>query len=319
MNRKTERRWKDALVLGGVLAAAGVALAVNIPAVQEIMASRSRRRLAGLPEYPAYTAGQRVLMVSPHPDDESLAAGAQIVQAVRNGAEVFIVWITNGDGFTIDSWITERTDKAIGGVELGRTRMREAQKAGATLGVGPAHQYFLGFPDGATLKVWEAGLEDGDRVVESPATHETAVPYEGTLHPGQPYTANNMRRNINELLDTIKPDVVLLPSQHDMHHDHHATNLFWKQVLGQRGELPKARYWLVHGGLEWPLPKGLLPHFPLLVSPRGRHLPWRQFRVEDQDQLKKLQAVFAHETQVEMLLNFMLSFCRANELVTLED
>ena len=316
---KDERRLSDALILGTALAAGALALAVNIPAVQEIFASRSRKRLAGLPDYPAYTKGQRVLMVSPHPDDETLAAGAQISQAVRNGAEVYIAWMTNGDGFLLDSLIAERTDKPKGGLELGRTRMQEGQKAGATLGVGSEHQRFLGFPDGSLKKVWKAGLQDGDKVVESSATHATAVPYEGTLHPQQPYTANNFRQDIKELLDDIKPDFVLLPAVHDMHPDHHATNLFWTQVLRERGELKKARYWLIHGGLEWPLPKGLLPHFPLLVSPRGKKMAWQQFEVQKEDQLNKLQAVFAHETQVDMLLNFMLSFCRANELVALED
>lgn len=316
---KDERRLTDALMLGTALAAAGLALAVNIPAVQKIFASRSRKKLAGLPDYPAYKKGQRILMVSPHPDDETLATGAQISQAIRNGAEVYIAWMTNGDGFVLDSLVTEHTDKPGGGLELGRTRMKEGQKAGEILGVGPEHQRFMGFPDGSLKKVWEAGLADGDRVVESSATHATAVPYEGTLQPGQPYTANNFRKNITALLDDIKPDFVLLPAVHDFHPDHHATNLFWTQVLRERGELKKARYWLIHGGLEWPLPKGLLPHFPLLVSPRGKSMTWQQFSVDEQDQVKKLQASFAHETQVQMLLNFMLSFCRANELVALED
>ncbi|HEY8509350.1 MAG TPA: PIG-L family deacetylase, partial [Steroidobacteraceae bacterium] len=40
-----------------------------------------------------------VLIVSPHPDDESLCCGGLIHTARRVGARVTVVWVTYGDGF----------------------------------------------------------------------------------------------------------------------------------------------------------------------------------------------------------------------------
>src|SRR5690606_13005283 len=47
----------------------------------------------------ALDAGARILVVAPHPDDESLCCGGLIATARRAGAEVSIVWITSGGGF----------------------------------------------------------------------------------------------------------------------------------------------------------------------------------------------------------------------------
>ena len=48
-----------------------------------------------------------LLIVSPHPDDESLCCGGIIDSARRLGARVAIVWITYGDGFKWDAMVVE--------------------------------------------------------------------------------------------------------------------------------------------------------------------------------------------------------------------
>ena len=42
-------------------------------------------------------AGDRVLVLAPHPDDESLACGGIIQRALARGARVRIVFLTYGD------------------------------------------------------------------------------------------------------------------------------------------------------------------------------------------------------------------------------
>ncbi|WP_407938925.1 hypothetical protein [Meiothermus taiwanensis] len=37
----------------------------------------------------------------------------------------------------------------------------------------------------------------------------------------------------------------------------------------------RLRFWMVHGGLEWPLPKGLHPQLPLEPTPWGKGLSLR--------------------------------------------
>jgi LmbE family N-acetylglucosaminyl deacetylase len=41
----------------------------------------------------------RLMIFSPHPDDESLGAGGLIQRVLKAGGRVKVVFMTNGDGF----------------------------------------------------------------------------------------------------------------------------------------------------------------------------------------------------------------------------
>jgi len=81
---------------------------------------------------------RRVLIVVPHPDDESIGAGGLLARLVARGVHVDALLVTDGEA-TIGS----RT----GPVETGRRRRGEFREACATLGVG-VHAT-LALPDGA--------------------------------------------------------------------------------------------------------------------------------------------------------------------------
>ena len=51
-----------------------------------------------------FSADDRVLVLAPHPDDESIGAGAAIQKALAAGAQVRIVFLTTGD-FNETSWV----------------------------------------------------------------------------------------------------------------------------------------------------------------------------------------------------------------------
>ncbi|OLV20345.1 Glycosyltransferase [Deinococcus marmoris] len=304
-------------MLGALLIIALVlAYAINTGSALTLLYPRAVATVRALPELPTIRAGQTVLMVSPHPDDESLCCGGMMAGAVRAGAQVHIVWFTSGDGFELDSALLDRTlnPRQNATENLGRRRMNEAAAAAAALGVPANHITFLGYPDGALLKMWNS-----PDPVRSPHTGALRVPYERALSPSAVYTAFNLRRDLNSVLDTVKPDVVLLPSTSDFHKDHIATSLFTQEALKQRGWTSRARYWIVHGGVEWPVPKGLHEGFPLLISPRGFHLPWQRADLSQQDEDQKLEALKAHRSQMTVMRRFMEAFVRGNELITLEE
>jgi LmbE family N-acetylglucosaminyl deacetylase len=114
----------------------------------------------------------RVLVVSPHPDDESIGPGATLVLHRRLGDRVDALWVTSG----------------VHGDPAGRTdperyvalRRAEAEAAAATLGLSSTE--FWGYPD--SMVVTEADLNAvtdrlldrlaGDRpdVVYAPHPHE---------------------------------------------------------------------------------------------------------------------------------------------------
>jgi LmbE family N-acetylglucosaminyl deacetylase len=86
-------------------------------------------------------SGQRVLVFSPHPDDETIGVGGYIAQSVKNGADVEIVLVTNGD---------------FHGNE--QERYAEFRKATHILGITESNLVFLGFPDGKLDKLDPAVL-----------------------------------------------------------------------------------------------------------------------------------------------------------------
>ena len=49
-----------------------------------------------------------VLVVAPHPDDETLCCAGVIQRARAAGARVAIVWLTGGDAFELDAILVER-------------------------------------------------------------------------------------------------------------------------------------------------------------------------------------------------------------------
>ena len=267
---------------------------------------------------PPYRAGQRVLVVAPHPDDESLSCAGSVLRALQVGAEVFVVWMTCGDGFEFDAILEERTlhpDRRAFEA-LGRCRMEEAREAAGLLGVAPSHQIFLGYPDGGLQHLW---LEHYSVPFESRYTCNQSVPYPQVLSPGALYTGRDLDRDLERLLDTVMPDLVLVPSPLDLHPDHRATARFFIRAMSRRNQKDRLRFWIVHGGLEYPLPKGLRIGMPLLTAPTGRGLAWERLELSGTEIEQKARAVRAHRSQMEVLGHFMLAFVRQNELLTRED
>jgi LmbE family N-acetylglucosaminyl deacetylase len=81
---------------------------------------------------------QVVLVFSPHPDDETIAAGGYIAASVREGAIVKIVLVTDG---------------GKGPLNNPNNRCLEFKKASALLGVPENDLVFLGLPDGNLKKL----------------------------------------------------------------------------------------------------------------------------------------------------------------------
>jgi LmbE family N-acetylglucosaminyl deacetylase len=255
-------------------------------------------------------AGERLLVLSPHPDDESLCCAGAIRQVLRSGGEVWVLWFTNGDGFEWDAGLLDHTLRPQGraSLELGKRRMDEARQAARRLGIPEDHLFFLGYPDrGLEALLWRYPQGTPYR---SRLTQVSHVPYPGTLSPGAPYTGEALRRDFRRVLERVRPTLVLAPTPKDAHPDHRAVGLLAQQEVAA----DRLRFWVVHGGLEWPLPKGLHPQLPLEPAPRGRGLPWQRLPLDAGDRAAKLEALRAHASQMRLLARFMLAFVRENEL-----
>ena len=110
---------------------------------------RAAAPAGGIPRIDAQTS---LLVVSPHPDDETLCCAGLIRRVLAAGGHASIVWLTSGDGSELDMLLIERElrihpEKMR---DLAGKRMGEARAAAAILRVPPGRQFFLGYPDGGS-------------------------------------------------------------------------------------------------------------------------------------------------------------------------
>ena len=315
-----KRRPTGLLWLGGalVLLALVAIVVINAPGVSALYyVTRYGALVDALPSAPTFQAGDRLLVVAPHPDDESLCCAGTIQQARTVGAEVFIVWLTSGDAFEFDAALTERTldPRSAGLQRLGERRIGEARAAAQALAVPDDHLFFLGYPDGGLQRLL---LDYYSQPYRSTYTGLTAVSYAVALSPGAAFTGESLLHDLQTVVTRVAPTVVLAPSPDDRHPDHRAAGDLTLRILGETQGVATARWWIVHGALEWPLPKGLHAGLPLYPPPRGRGLPWMRVDLSAEQETVKLAAMRAHQSQIEFEPRFMEAFVRRNELLSSE-
>jgi LmbE family N-acetylglucosaminyl deacetylase len=257
-------------------------------------------------------AQERILVIAPHPDDESLCCAGILQRAHASGAATAVVWITAGDGFTFDAMLIEHTlwPGPVGMRELGRRRLAEAAAAAAELGVPSDQQYVLGYPDRGV----EALLtEYYERPFRSNYSGLSAVAYPQAQSPNAPYTGSNLARDLARVIERFAPTLVLAAAPQDVNPDHRASGALARRVLQQRGELDRLRYWIVHAP-HWPAPRGYAPQRSLDPPAIAAALHWESLALNASEQAHKLAALRDQRSQMQVMEPFMLSFARANEL-----
>jgi LmbE family N-acetylglucosaminyl deacetylase len=290
--------------------AAGIAWAAPVGLPEGLPPAVTPAAAAAVPPLDAATS---LLVVAPHPDDETLCCAGVIQRVVRAGGRASIVWITSGDASLLDLLVLGKNLTASPARlrELGVRRMGEARVAAALLGVPLERQLFLGYPD--------RGLERllGDRrdaVYTSHYTATAAVPYPDAVFPGHPYSGASLERDFAAVLERLRPTLVLAPSVRDSHPDHRAAGLLALRALAGRGERAALRAWIVHGGQGWPAPRELSPGLPLTPAPLLCGVTLAPFELTPTEEDQKLAAVRAYPTQLATLAPFLVAFVRTTEL-----
>jgi LmbE family N-acetylglucosaminyl deacetylase len=259
-------------------------------------------------------AGTVLLVVAPHPDDETLCCGGIMQRVLQQGGRVSIVWLTSGDGSALGALLIEHRPwpDAQRMRAYGMRRMEEARAASARLGVAPEGQLFLGYPDGGLLRVLSTPESHPYR---SGFTAADAVPYPQALFPGHRYSGASLERDFGAVLARVQPTLILAPSPLDAHPDHHAAGLL---ALRAAAALPAGtlRSWIVHGGEGWPSPRTLMPGVPLTPPPRGAGLEFHPFALSIAEEDAKLAALKHYATQLQVMQPFLLAFVRSTELFT---
>jgi len=92
-------------------------------------------------------ASAQILVIAPHPDDELITSAGVILNAVKRGEAVRVVYLTNGDYYSLSD---------------GLLRQGESVTGQAHLGMIENNLIFLGYPDGYLQTIYDSYTNPGD-------------------------------------------------------------------------------------------------------------------------------------------------------------
>lgn len=256
---------------------------------------------------------ERVLVLAPHPDDEVLGAGGAITGLAAQGAQILVVFLTNGDANAAAKYLFtwNPLHRAEDYQALGYRRMKEAGEAMRILGVPWDHLLFLGYPDRGLYALWTTYWE---KSYQSPYTKMDRPFYRNSFNPEASYTGKDLLSDLCAILETFRPTVIYCPHPEDAHPDHRATAFFLQAALGEVPLSPEIRYYLVHGH-QWPTPLRLIPDAELSAPGYlADRWDWRVLQLGEEAVEKKLAALRAYSSQRVTNGRFLAAFVRQNEL-----
>lgn len=166
---------------------------------------------------PFFTPQTRLLVVAPHPDDETLAAGVLIQRVREAGGSVDVLLYTDGDNNPWPQRLLERRLR-IGAAERAgwaRRRRGEIARALQCLGVPGDRLHALGWPDMGLARL--------------------------LLQPG-----NGPVQRVAALVVELKPSLVVMPSLADRHPDHGTAHVLTRLALALGRLEPLQWTYLVH-------------------------------------------------------------------------
>jgi len=266
-----------------------------------------------------FNKGERVLILAPHPDDETIGCAGIIQQAMKAGAQVRVVYLTNGDHNQFAFIVYEKRIpfRRAEFISLGEVRRKEAIKAMQLLGLPEDKLIFLGYPDFGTFAIFTKHWKDAPPY-KSLLTHISAVPYKENLSYGAPYRGESILADLEKVIKEYQPDKIFVSHAADVNVDHKALYLFLQIALSDlKNDIrsPEVYPYLIHR-IGWPLPRHYHPELPLLPPENFSNspIPWFTYELTPQQIEAKHQAILCYKSQTESSAFYLLSFGRSNEL-----
>ena len=171
-----------------------------------------------------FFAGQKVMLLVPHEDDDINLMGGVLEQYIKYGSEVYVVFSTNGDG-----------DKRFDMTQMGYTRIKEAIRVLTFLGVPEKNIIFLGYCDGGWGKsgyhIYNAP-ENEVILSDSGRTQTYGIDSHPPYHENKSYTRSNLYSDIKQVIADHLPDT-LFCIDYDTHNDHRALSMLFERVVGE--------------------------------------------------------------------------------------
>ena len=281
-------------------------------------------RVDALDEFGATLSDSTRLMVfSPHPDDETLGAAGLIQRVLSTGGKVRVVFITSGDGFTEGLQMEKHLSNPTADDyrEYGREREKEALCALGTLGLKKEDVTFLGFPDGV-LSNLIARFPTAGHPCTSPFTREDHPPGQEIIVPHTEYDGDDVVNEIVHELCGFKPNLIATTPSAGWHPDHCATHYFATTAMMElnrkdRSFQPEVLAFVIHFK-RWPMDSdigaSLSPPEDFPDAAHAKDVRWLSLSLSSKELDTKKEAILQYHSQMLYMGSYMLSFARLNEL-----
>lgn len=272
--------------------------------------------------------GLRVIVFSPHPDDETLAAGGLVQRVVGLGGEVRMVFVTNGDGYpeALRRQLGHPPRSSDDFKAYGNSRYEEALQAMCELGISPDDSIFLGFPDDGIDDLLKDHWSKLDPYT-SPHTRLNCAGYKESYNRWTVYAGVNLKDEVARILEDFSPDWIVLPDPRDYHPDHCATGLFVLEAIRQLNQEGKVFFsntqiltYLVHFK-DYPTAPTWMEEARrsgFFMSTTGCGIlsttEWLSLPLSDEELEVKERALSAYQSQEAMLGGFFKIFLHSEEM-----
>ncbi|MEI8573943.1 PIG-L family deacetylase [Methylomonas sp. LW13] len=276
--------------------------------------------------------GERLLVLAPHPDDESLSAAGLIQQVLQNGGTVRSSVVTAGDAYVgavmLDSG--KRNPSAADYLDFGEKRLEESRRAAQLLGNGFIHLDLLGFSDGsiysALISHWRR-----NQPMRSEYTGFDHVPYREAEDRGLAQDGQDLLNELVAILRDTKPTIIAFPDVMENDSDHAGLGMFtllavhqWLLETPTPRPQPKLLAYLIHWQHGWPTGSnwGIAQDWsdqPLVLPadlPLRGHSRACVNLSPAQINLKRA-ALAEYKTQQRIMGDFLSAFVRSSECFTL--
>jgi LmbE family N-acetylglucosaminyl deacetylase len=272
--------------------------------------------------------GERLLVLAPHPDDESLSSAGLIKRVFENGGSVRSVVVTAGDAYV--GAIIKETGKANPSpadyLDYGEKRLEESRRAAQLLGQGFVHLDLLGFSDGniyaALVNHWRRKYP-----MRSDYTGFDHVPYAEAEDRGIAQDGQDLHDELLAILRETKPTLISFPDVMENDSDHAGLGMFvllaihdWLSESGNSHLQPRLLAYLIHWQHGWP--KGSDYGVALDWSDQPLYLPddlplrghsRECLTLNTQEINLKRQALGQYQTQQRAMGDFLSAFVRKTE------
>ena len=274
---------------------------------------------------------ERLLVLAPHPDDETLSAAGLIQQVFEHRGTVRSVVVTSGDAYVeaIQRDLGKTNLSSSDYIAYGEKRLKESRSAAHVLGHGFIHLDLYGFSDGSIypMLVSHWGRTHPER---SGFTGYSHVPYVEAEDKGIAQEGELLRNELVEILRATKPTMIVFPDVMENDSDHAGLGMFallaindWLEHSIGTEPNPRLFAYLIHWQHGWP--SGSTAETPLDLSTQPLYLPddlpLRGLArsctpLSVAERLLKREALAQYHTQQRAMGSFLAAFVRSNECYT---